>query len=65
MLNCLIVSSDLRSVQYIINNILMNNSKVRLYNIASSINKAINVLKINSNNIDIIILDIKTNILIL
>lgn len=65
MLNCLIVSSDLRSVQYIINNILMNNSKVRLYNIASSIYKAINVLKINSNNIDIIILDIKTNILIL
>lgn len=61
MLNCLIVSSDLRSVQYIINNILMNNSKVRLYNIASSIYKAINVLKINSNNIDIIILDIKTN----
>lgn len=61
MLNYLIVSSSLFSAQHLINNVLINNSKIRLYNISSSIYNAINILKINSNDIDIIILDIKSN----
>lgn len=61
MLNYLIVSSSLFSAQHLINDVLINNSKIRLYNISSSIYNALNVLKVNSSNIDIIILDIKNN----
>lgn len=61
MLNYLIVSSSLYSAQNLINNILINNPKIRLFSISSSIYKAIDILKQNTCNIDIIILDIKTN----
>lgn len=56
MINLLLICNNLRYIEELTNNIMCRNSKVRLYNICTSVQNALNVIQKNISYIDIIIL---------
>lgn len=61
MVNYLLVSNRLYTAQNLINDISKNISQIRLYNVSTSINNALDIINENSNFIDIIILNLSLN----